>query len=380
VPKLDPPLPPEGRVLGATCAWWPYRFLLTSHDAEVLRWVRSHLDRTFTMTQPGLESSNLRVVVAKDTATVDRYVAALRAARTTRIPGFTGVEWEHGEADGCQIWHRSGRDGRQVVARLDVGRWLVAADQLESAALTTVRMCRELHRAALADRRAHPVHAALAVDAHLGGLLFVGAPGAGKTTLALALAQRAGYVVSTDQTALLDDGNGGVLGAGSPDTNRVGPGTSHRLAPGSLAVPPLRTATTATHLRVTSDKRWLTSLETEVLFGVPTAPWAPVRAVVVVRSVHGSDAPAATWAPLDAMAPALRREYRAVDPLTPTYWLTAPGVAAPVPAGADEMLALVGRVALVDLAWDPAAHSAAAVREALRALSARPGKAGHAID
>jgi hypothetical protein len=342
-----------------------------SADPEVVRWVRCHLDCTFgaaTHLPPG---PDVAVAVVADEALVTVLAAAVDGRRTVRVPGFSGMHWDFAALDDdVDVWYHGAEVGdRVVVCRTGTDRWVVAATDRQQAALSAVRVCRELVRTKLAVGGALAVHGGLAVVAGLGGLLFVGPSGAGKTTLALALAQREGYVVSTDQTALLAQPDGGVLGVGYPDTNRVAPGTARRLAahPATAEVPPLRAASVAGG---DPAKRWLTAVETEVLYGVASAPCARVDAIVWVRAERSLPAPVVGTVPPAAVAAGLADEFQARHPLIATYWLAAGGTQPPT-GRVEDLMRLVRHAVLVDLAWDPTRHELAGVRAALAGALAR---------
>jgi hypothetical protein len=344
---------------------WPSSFVVRSADPETMRWVRFHLACTFASAADPPPEPEVSIVVSADEELVRELGTLLGRHRSARVAGFTGTYWDVATVDGWQLWYHGGDPGAgdgQVICRTGADRWLVAATGTHSAALSAVRLCRELLRTKLARRGSLALHGGLGWVPGLGGLLFVGPSGAGKTTLALGLAQHGGYVVSTDQTALLAaPGSAALLGVGYPDTNRIGPGTAHRLAPGGAAVdvPLLRAAASAAY---SPPKWWLTAVETEVLYAIPSAPCARVDGIVCVRT---APALAAVRTTPEAVADRLAAEFHPRHPLVATFWLTTVDTPQPDPATVDDLLRLVRRTVLVDLAWDPVRHDIGAVRAAL---------------
>lgn len=365
-------LPDESDLSGTQlgrCASWPYDFEIRCRDTEVLRWARAHLERGVVPPGEVPSPETVSVSVAWGGSVAGRLTDEIRRSAGEPVEGYAGEFWETGTVRGLPAWCRQTSGGADVIVRTGERGWFLASPTRVAVALGTVRLCREIVRMRLVSEGALVVHGATLTRPDLGGLLLVGPPHVGKTTLALCLAQHQGGVVDSDQTYLLPSPYGGrVMGAGTPNAHRVGPGTLGRLDPrgrtANLAF--LRDGTSDFPGNPSPDKRWITPLEAEVLYGIATVARATVDRIVVMTAEQG--VPQATTAPLpDAvMRERLKSEFRASDPLYAAFWLAPPGTA-PVPlATAGDLFRLVDRVPVIGLTWDPTRHSTEDVASLLR--------------
>jgi hypothetical protein len=239
--------------------------------------------------------------------------------------------------------------------RDDAAGLVVAAAGAVATALLTLRVCREIHKTRLAEHRALTVHAALAAGPGRRGLLLVGGSGRGKTTLAMAMAQRGGWLVSTDVTALVVDPAGGLTGVGSPVAHRIGAGAMRMLLTGAgqPRVRLLREETRQFDDGPPTMKSWVTAAEAQALLGVAATASAPVRSLVLLA---GSVELAAGFADAEAAERSVRAELRLTDPLYGEPWLAEPAEAQPPPPEIDNTVAALLALPRVRLAWDPTRH------------------------
>lgn len=348
-----------------TAPWWPYQFRVSSADPELLRWVHQHLACTVTAVPIPPGTPEITISAAADPGEARRLSSTGQDPDST-VEGFPGTWWDVAPTADGMVWRHGADDHLVVITRTGPQRWTVTAAQFQAAALTTLRVIRELVRARLVDLGGMPVHGSLAAGAGLPGTLLVGPSGAGKTTLALSMARRRGWVVSTDQTTLVPAAGDQLLGVGSPVAHRVGAGATHALSPwpSLLDAPVLRRDSRSPGLSAT--KAWLTGAEADVLLGVSSAPAAPLDRVVLLRRHDNLDAQRSGWH-RPATAHAVRAEFRDVDPAAAGFWLTGPATD-PAP-GRDRLDQLVRRLPLTVLSWDPTRHPVELALDRLRATA-----------
>jgi hypothetical protein len=358
-----------GTGITTRCPAWPIGFRITARRADVLSWIRSHLG--YTVQSPGLptDQPDQEIHVLIDRALTAEAGRQADAAASEPVEGFHGQFWRTAAVGTRSIRYRSSSVGGAVAVIGDRDRpgvWQIHADEPRTAALTVVRLCREIQRMRLAAQGAVLLHSSHVVLPGLGGLLFLGPKGAGKTTLGLSIAQQAGYVVSTDLTFVLPGPDGTVVGAAVPDTNRVAPGTLSRLAArsGVPDVPLIRSFLSEVDGNPPAEKRWMTVLETEVLHRIPSAPAATAQAMVVVEARTGIRDPSVEWLPFADALPALKAEFRPPDHLFAGYWLDSEQSFSH--AGEEELVHTVSELRAARLCWDPATHDIDAVIAALK--------------
>ncbi|WP_205303311.1 phosphoenolpyruvate carboxykinase (ATP) [Nonomuraea montanisoli] len=290
------------------------------------------------------------------------------------VEGFRGQFWQRGTIGSLGAWYcPEGPEGGHAVVRMGEDAWLVAAHSSAVSALAAVRLCREIQRMRLACHRAVTVHSSLVILPGLGGVLFAGASGAGKTTLSLALAQRGGFVVDTDQLYLLDYGGVGMLGAGLPNAHRVGAGTWDRLSQvsGASSVALLRGSSADLDGNPKYGKTWVTALEAEVVHRVASAPAARIDVIVLLTAEHGLVEPRLKGLGRDQAVAWLRRETLAADLLHAEFWLAEPDEIPPTGVTERDIGEVVGRIPMASLHWDPTRHD---IGDVLRCLHAKfPG-------
>ncbi|HTJ72545.1 MAG TPA: hypothetical protein VL551_33715 [Actinospica sp.] len=354
--------------LATRCPAWPFGVRLVAERADLLRWVRSHLAYTFESCDLPPDEPDVEIRIRPGRAGIAEAARWLDAGPSTVVEGFRGQYWRMLATPERSVWHRADPTGGAVAVVREAAGWQIRAGDERSAAVAAVRLFRELHRASLAARGAVLLHSSLVVEPELGGLLFLGPKGAGKTTLGLGVAQHGGYAVSSDLTFVLNGRDGRVLGAAVPDTNRVAAGTLGRLTArsGVPDVPLVRGRLAEADGNPPSEKRWMTVLETETLHTIASAPVAGVDTLVVTVPEPGLPEPSVQTLDARAAMPFLRAEFRPPDHLFAGYWLEPGRVVAH--AGFDDLVRMVAGLRFRRLRWDPAAHG---IDEVLSALQRR---------
>jgi len=370
--------------------WWPCIFRVRATGAETLRWVHQHLDCTLASAPAPVApaAAEVSIVLSADSSALRQVGAAVARIRTRRVQGFPGQYWRRGVLEGLTVWYRAAegatKDEAQAIVQIGPADWLAIASSGEAAALSGLRLARELLRTELACRPAVTVHAALVAGTDLGGLLLVGDAGVGKTTLALGLAQRRGYVVSTDQTVVVRGIAGRPVGLGAPHANRVGVGTVRTLTR-EIDEPhvALLRRDTRSFDGQPPTKAWVTPLETEVLYGIASAPLARVDAIVILGAGRDLVAIACPRSPGEGLPRGLAQQCRTADPLLGGFWLALPRDAHLDDPGPKGPAGLIAGLPTAELSWDPRHHAPDDALAALRRVlpARRSGEvAAHAAD
>jgi hypothetical protein len=362
-----------------TVHWGPMALILRTGDRHVRHWFR-HLmaaEPGSVATMPANRPVTIDAVV--DAVATDAYVRALDAGAAREVEGYRGEYWRVGSVEGRPAWCL-GRPSAPLVDRHVVlaegGGWRVVGRSSGQVATAVVRHAREVVRTGLAVAGAHTLHAAFAHHPRFGGVLFSGPSGAGKTTLALALAAAGGRLVSGDQTEVLPDAAGGPAGVGFPWVFRLGLGTIAGLGryPAVAAAPLIRRqpavpggslgprdAAERPHA-----KAELSFTEVRELLGIACADSAPVHSLVVIQAAGPADGIALQRTSLDDVADLLRPEYREPDPAFANFYLAQPD-AQPECRRIAQLWSGLGRVPVFRLRWRAGRDAPAAVLTALEA-------------
>jgi hypothetical protein len=340
-----------------TVRWGPVALTLRADDPHVVRWFRHFLSVEPPPVPLPRAARPVTVTALVDAGTTDGYLRAVSAGPTRCVEGYAGEYWTVGSVAGRKAWCLGDPPltsaGRHVViggvggvgGAGEGGDWLVVGPSPERVATATVRHAREVIRTGLATAGAHTLHAAFAHHPRLGGVLFAGPSGAGKTTLALALAATGGHLVSGDQTEVLLDRPGGPLGVGFPWVLRLGLGTIAGMGRYAAveAAPLVRYQPAMAGGRFAAEARSYRSLakaelsfvEARELLGVRCADAAPVRGLVVVREAGPDEDAELVPGTVDEIAGVLRPEYREPDPAFASFYLAAPDAQPPGQRFAD---------------------------------------------
>lgn len=309
-----------------------------------------------------------------DSAALNAVYSSMPALNVRLFEPYPRDVWATGQIAGDRVWVRCDGQARfpERVAVIAEGlqHWRVIAASVEALQDAVVRLVREILRTELALLGSFTMHAACAGSDGGLAVLFAGATGAGKTTLALELA-RSGMLISGDQTELLRDSAGQLLAVGFPWSIRVGQGTVRALGLDSVYPRVLLRSTREgpqpTASSGSDEKLEFTFDETKSLLGCAVHPAARLGCVVAVRNVSGLAAPTAAVVGADKGGDMLRAHAREPDPSFGPFWLPI-GKQRPVEAQALQVLRdLVVLVPVVELQWSPRQHKAA---DALAALLA----------
>jgi hypothetical protein len=342
-----------------TCAqrisWWPGVLEIRSPEKSVLDWARHHLTTREGAARRRDEHLLISALVEPRLASGLR--AALAAGGTEQFFPYTGDQWELGGIGGCRAWARCEPCPATAVIEISPGHLLLVGSEATEVARSAVRVARESLRTELAASGAITLHASFAAGASLDGVLFVGPPGSGKTTLALALA-RTGSFVSGDQTEILGSAYGSTMGFGFPWPLRI---SKHGLESAGMDVDPrgLRRLRCAP-----PGKLEFTFVEASEMFELEVATDRPIAMVVIIEVASFAAAPAAYVSDLRSCTGELLGELREPDPALPRFWLAARDLA---DATYPELAVALDSLPVVRLAWDPSRHKAT---DALHAIGA----------
>jgi len=365
----------------ATNSWWPLDFDLVSSEQQVVTWFRHHLHTAATPARdlgPRLARTLAAVV---DEELTDRLADVVRHCGPRGVEGHVGEFWSVGPTWRGDTWcyrHPPGaRRRRHVIVAEGQDRWSVVGVDPDEVATAAVRLGREMIRTELARRGAFTVHASFAVAPDLAGVMFVGATGGGKTTMALALARSGGYLVSGDQSEVLPTPDGPPLGVGFPWVSRIGVGTLTGLGLDGLveSAALLRPQPSIVDGRITDrarafgspDKVELTGLELDAVLGVRGLDGAPVDALVVLTPAAPGEPLRVVPTDLADVREDLRREYREPDPAHAGFWLAPPDRQPPHARDFGDFLEALDGVPVFRLRWSPQRHRAQEAVAALRA-------------
>lgn len=359
--------------------WWPLGFRLLSRDPHVLRWFHHHLYTVAALTgEEPLARVSVRAVV--DEGLTTEIQDALVSVETAPVEGYVGNLWTTGTVAGLRTWCHGAppdrSDTAHVLVSIGLREWLVAGRNAATVAVAAVRTCRELIRTELARQDAYTVHASFATSGEYGGLLFVGAAGAGKTTIALAVARAGGSLVSGDQTELIVLADGRPLGVGFPWVVRLGFGTLARMGVDRAveSTPLLRRQPAIVDGRVVPEARGflslrkieLSMLEMDALLATPPADCAPVDALVMMNATRSTGPLWAGRATLTAAADDLRDAFREPDPAFASLWLAPPDEQLSDRRPFDTLRASLSQMPVVRLVWNPERDSTTEALDAVR--------------
>lgn len=220
--------------------------------------------------------------------------------------------------------HRGAPHLIEVTHRSSGAEVLILAEEEATVARTAIRVMRQL-MIRTAEQAGGVLGHTAAVVLDEQAILVAGRPGAGKTTVALGLAERHGAALcAADRCLLLPLGRGGWRVIAVPLAWRIAPGTAGALAPLQRALAEGFTPRRGAKLR--DGKHEFVVDELADVLGVPTIAAAPVAGVVALTR----DADCETA--LAAVPEGLRGDVvagtvlRAEDALFTTDWL---GLAAP---------------------------------------------------
>lgn len=354
--------------------WGPVAFELLSPVPVHHDWFRAYLHTGDPgRVLPGQHRH--RLYALEDAVLFERLAAHLEGLPEAVAEDYTGRLYRYGHADECTYWlthdpaDNLGENNPYLILHDDEG-WHVVSPPTPAAARNPTLVARELLRWHLQDAGGLVVHASAASYAGQG-MFFSGDAGTGKTTLALAAAQRGGRFVSGDRTALLPM-PGQLAAAGIALASRVRSGTLSGLGIG----PRLGGRTP---LRELPGKWLLTQTDLESLAGIGTAAAIPLSvAVFTVRSSEGAGADGPRF---DELTPQQARELLdhqvlGYDNEWPVRWLTA-GLGYPDPPPKERrheaVLASLRRLRLLRLTWNPSRDNVAVALDGLaRATGPRP--------
>jgi len=353
--------------LTLNCPGWPADLLVRSSDAALLQALHAHLAVALIDCPP--RKSSIVLTVYRDAKLLEEFTNALSAGDVSQVAGYLGASWSTAELGDTRVWLSA--DGSCVVVQAGFDDWaVVTPERAIPAALAVLRICREVIRTRVAALGGIAVHGSLVRVPPLGGVLVVGDAGAGKTTLALWLAQRGGYVVSTDQTYLLPFGVK-PWGTTLPNAHRLADGTArllgvplaefeHRLIRGDTRSGPGAGPAGA------PGKAWLTAVELHTYFGILSAPTAVIDQVVLAGPAQHLQVASI---PTEEVPALMRDHVRQPDLMYPEYWL-APDSALPFLDVDTYLVELAESVPANRLGWDPRRDDVdAAVRQLLPSKS-----------
>jgi hypothetical protein len=352
--------------------WGPVAFELLSPVPVHHDWFRAYLHTG----DPGRalpERHRHRLYAVEDAALFERLVAQVEGLPEAEAVAedYTGRLYRHGHADECTYWlthdpaDNLGENNPYLILHDDEG-WHVVAPPTPAAARNPTLVARELLRWHLQVAGGLVVHASAASYGGQG-MLFSGDAGTGKTTLALAAAQRAGRFVSGDRTALLPM-PGELAAAGIALASRVRSGT---LA--GLGIGPRLGGRTP--LRELPGKWLLTQTDLEDLAGIGTAAAVPLSVAVFTVRCGDGDPLSLDELTAEQARELLDHQVLGYDNEWPVRWLMAGLGCADPPAKErrhEAVLAGLRRLRLLQLSWNPNRHNvAAALDELARATGPR---------